>query len=101
MADLHRTAAERVDLRRLTGQATPTRHVEVAERDQALEMLEGHGSVHPRLAGHFLYAARLAIGVEAKQDVAAREVTQRPQGALHVPSHSPQHRTALGLDGLS
>src|SRR5690348_191828 len=77
VADLDRAGVETVDLGRPAGQAAPSLYLEVAQCDQALEVVEGDRAMHACRAGHVLDAARLAVGVEAEEDVAPREVAQR------------------------
>ena len=60
---------------------------QVPERDQAFQVLEGDRTMNTSFTADVLDAARFAIRVEPKQDVASREIAQRPEGALHVPGH--------------
>src|SRR5207245_8826359 len=99
VADLHGPARELVELGRLARQAAPMRHLQVAERKQAFQVLEGNRPMNTSLTRYVLDAPWLAIGIEPEKDVAPREVAERPQGAFHVPSHSPQHRTRM--EGMS
>jgi diguanylate cyclase (GGDEF)-like protein len=57
--------------------------------------------MNTRFARNVVDAARLAVGVEAKQDVASREVSKRPEGALHVRGHDPKGYCETGLFGIA
>src|SRR5690348_1260398 len=87
VADLQRAGGQAVDLGRLSRQATPSLDFEVTKRDKPLEMIEGDRAVDARGARHVVDAPRLAVGVEAKEDVAAGEIPERAQRALHVRRH--------------
>ena len=72
----------------------------VAEGNQAFQVLEGNRAVNTSLAGNIFHAARLAVRVEAEQDVAPREIAQSAKCALHVSTtHHTQHSPSL--EGMS
>src|SRR5438094_548323 len=100
MADLHRPTRELVDLGGLAGEPAPMSDFKVAKGNQAFQVLEGKRAVNTSLAGNRFHAARLAVGVEAEQHVAPREIAQSAKCALHVSTtHHTQHSPSL--EGMS
>src|SRR6267378_1322673 len=89
VADLHWAGGEPVDLGRLAGKATPALALEISERNQPLQVLESDRAVDAGFSGNLIDASGLAVGIEPEQDVAAGEVSERSEGALHVCRHSP------------
>jgi hypothetical protein len=87
MTELERPRREPIDLGGLSREATAALTFEVAEADEAFEMVEGDRAMNAGNLSHVVDAAGLAIGIEAKQDVSAREIAECAQGALHVCSH--------------
>src|SRR3989440_8835654 len=84
MADLHRSARQLVDLRRLAGESAPVSDFKVAECNQAFQVLEGNRAMNTSLAGNIFHAARLAVRIEAEQDVAPGEIAQSAERGLPV-----------------
>src|SRR5207245_10259521 len=68
MADLDGPAGELVDLGRFARQAAPMRHLQVAERKQTFQVLEGNRPMNPSLTRYVLDAPWLAIGIEPEKD---------------------------------